>query len=201
MLVNKMLDLIKKMISQLPMVESARNDQLRIEIATRLASQILTDDERATFFGLPEGCRIREGAKILSPEKLAIGKQCYIGENAILDASGGLKIGENCTIAASVFVWSHSSHLANLGEDNTPNSKLIKREQTSIGNRVFIAGPSVVLSGSIVGDNVVVRPFSTVSGFVESGSLVDGSTVTPKVFTAERIMQMINKHMDKIEVE
>ena len=199
MLATKMLDLVKELIGQLPMVESDRNNQLRIEIATRLASQILTDDERATFFGLPEGCRIREGAKILSPEKLAIGKKCYIGENAILDASGGLIIGENCTIAASVFVWSHSSHLANLGEDNTPNSKLIKREQTSIGNHVFIAGPSVVLSGSVIGDNVVVRPFSTVSGFVESGSLVDGSTVTTKVFTAERIMQMINMHLNKIE--
>jgi len=198
-LVTKMLDLVKELIGQLPMVESDRNNQLRIEIATRLASQFLTDDERATFFGLPEGCRIREGAKILSPEKLAIGKKCYIGENVILDASGGLIIGENCTIAASVFVWSHSSHLANLGEDNTPNSKLIKREQTSIGNRVFIAGPSVVLSGSVIGDNVVVRPFSTVSGFVESGSLVDGSTVTTKVFTTERIMQMINMHLNKIE--
>ena len=120
-----MLDLIKKIIKQLPLVESARNDQLRAEIAARVASQILTDDERATFLGLPAGCRIREGAKILSVEKLVMGRGCYVGENAILDASGGLKIGENCTVAASVFVWTHSSHLANLGKNNIPNSKLI----------------------------------------------------------------------------
>ena len=201
MLVTEMLDLIEKMIRQLPMVKSARNDQLRLEIAARVAGQILTDDERATFLGLPDGCRIREGAKILSPENLSIGKRCYIGENAIIDASGGLKIGENCTFAASVFVWSHSSHLANLGGDNTPNSKLIKRERTSIGNSVFIAGPSVALSGSIIGDNVVIRPFSTISGYVESGSLVDGLTVTPNVFTPERIMQMIKKHIDESEVK
>ena len=183
------------------MVHSARNDQLRAEIATRVAGQLLTDDERATLLGLPEGCRIREGAQILSPEKLAIGKKCYIGENAILDASGGLKIGDDCTIAASVFVWSHSSHLANLGKDNTPNSRLIKREKTSIGNSVFIAGPSVVLSGSTIGDNVVVRPFSTVSGVVESGSLVDGSSVTPNIFTPERIVQMIEKHVVETKIK
>ena len=193
--VTEMLDLIKKIIGQLPMLESTRNDQLRVEIAARVASQILTDDERATFLGLPDGCRIREGAKILSVEKLTLGKGCYVGENAILDASGGLQIGDNCTIAASVFVWTHSSHLANLGQDNTPNSKLIKRNSTSIGSGVFIAGPSVVLSGSIIGDNVVVRPFSTVSGIVGSGSLVDGTTVTPNVFTPERIKQMLEKHL------
>ena len=194
-----MLDLIKKIIKQLPLVESARNDQLRAEIAARVASQILTDDERATFLGLPAGCRIREGAKILSVEKLVMGRGCYVGENAILDASGGLKIGENCTVAASVFVWTHSSHLANLGKNNIPNSKLIKREPTAIGNNVFIAGPSVILPGTIIGDDVVIRPFSTVSGIIESSSLVEGLTVTPNVFTPERVKRMIEKHLGNSE--
>ena len=197
--VTEMLDLLKKMLRELPMVHSVRTDQLRAEIATRVVGQILTDDERATFLGLPDGCRIREGAKIFSVEMLTLGKGCYIGENALVDASGGLQIGDNCTIAASVFIWTHSSHLANLGHNNTPNSKLIKRSPTTIGNGVFIAGPSVVLSGSTIGDHVVVRPFSTVSGVVESGSLVDGSSVTPNVFTPERIMQMIEEHLNSLD--
>jgi acetyltransferase-like isoleucine patch superfamily enzyme len=201
MLVTEMLDLIKNMITQLPMVRSARNDQLRTEIATRVAGQILTDDERATFLGLPEGCRIREGAKILSPENLTLGKRCWIGENAVLDASGGLAIGDDCSIGLSVFIWSHTSHLTNLGRDNQSNSSLIKRNSTSIGSGVFIAGPSVVLSGTTIGDDVVVRPFSTVSGVVESGSLVEGLTVTPNVFTPERVKRMIEKHLGESEVK
>ena len=34
--------------------------------------QNMSDVERATFFGLPDGCRIRENAKIISKENLNI---------------------------------------------------------------------------------------------------------------------------------
>ena len=48
----------------------------------------MTDVERAKFLGLPKGCRIRENAKIISQENLKIGNNVWIGESAILDASG-----------------------------------------------------------------------------------------------------------------
>jgi acetyltransferase-like isoleucine patch superfamily enzyme len=193
MMIEQMLNLVREAINGLPLVRSARNEALRPEIAARLASQLLTDDERAKYFSLPAGCRIREGAKILSPEKLRIGQRCWIGENAILDASGGLEIGDDCSIGLSVFVWTHSSHLTNLARDNISNSDLIQRNATSIGNGVFIAGPSVVLPGSIIGDNVVIRPFSTVSGNVPSGALVDGKEIIEGVFNTARIERMIER--------
>lgn len=197
MTIEQLLRELKDSILGAEITDCERNNKLRQEILIRLTGLLLTDDERAKLMKLPEGCRIREGAKILSPENLTIGKRCWIGENAVLDASGGLSIGDDCSIGLSVFIWSHSSHLTNLSRNNISQSDLIRREKTMIGNGVFIAGPSVVLPGSTIGDNVVIRPFSTVTGVVPSGSLVDGKTVSEDVFTADRIKRMLEKQTEK----
>jgi UDP-3-O-[3-hydroxymyristoyl] glucosamine N-acyltransferase len=70
----------------------------------------MNDQERVAWLGLPKGCRIRENAKIVAPEKLRLGEHVWIGEGAILDAQGGLSIGDYTQIGLSVMVWSHSSH-------------------------------------------------------------------------------------------
>lgn len=192
---SSLFDSLKKYVPDLPIKNNPRNFNLRPGILGRVISQILTDDERAIFFGLPEGCRIREGAKIISPEKLKIGKYCWIGENAILDASGGLEIGSHNSIGLSVFIWSHSSHLTNLSMQNEIDSALIQRKTTKIGNGCFIAGPSVISAGVTIGDNVFIKPFSTVSQDIPSGSLVEGSSYKKDVFTEARIKRMIQKQM------
>jgi acetyltransferase-like isoleucine patch superfamily enzyme len=135
--------------------------------------------------------------------KPGFGRQLLIGGKANKNGigihwiySGGLSIGDDCSIGLSVFIWSHSSHLTNLSRNNISQSDLIRREKTTIGNGVFIAGPSVILPGSTIGDNVVIRPFSTVTGVVPSGSLVDGKTVSENVFTADRIKRMLEKQTE-----
>jgi len=177
----------------LPLRRAVRNNDLRVDILGRVISQFLTDDERAEYMGLPKGCRIREGAKIIAPENLIIGECCWIGENAVLDASGGLQIGSHTSIGLSVFIWSHSSHLTNLSMSNEINSPLIQRKQTKIGNGCFIAGPSVVLPGVTVGDHVLIRPFTTVDKDVPSYSLVDHTGVKEKALTSEKIERMVQR--------
>ena len=55
---------------------------------------------------------MREGAKIIAIEKSSNWRVLLDWKNAILDASGVLSIGSRCSIGLSVFVWTHSSHLA-----------------------------------------------------------------------------------------
>jgi hypothetical protein len=43
--------------------------------------------------------RISNHSQIVSPERLDIGDHVYIGHFSVLDASGGLHIGEGCQIA------------------------------------------------------------------------------------------------------
>lgn len=191
-------DDILNFLPRLPFKKDVRSAALRPEIIKRVVGEFLTDDERAEYLGLPKGCRIREGAKIISPDNLVIGEYCWIGENAVLDASGGLEIGAHTSIGLSVFVWSHSSHLTNLSMNNSAGSSLIQRKKTKIGRGCFIAGPSVILPGVTIGDNVLIRPFSTVEHDIKSHSLVDPSGVKEGVFTEERVRRMISSHLKKI---
>jgi len=103
---------------------------------------------------------MREGAKIIAPEKFVCGKYVWIGENAILDASGGLAIGDHTSIASHVFIWTHSSVMANLTYHNEAGSGMIIRKPTTIGRGCLIAGPSVVYPGVTIGDQTVVTAMS-----------------------------------------
>lgn len=174
--------------------DDARNAQLRPEILRYAISQVMTDDERAALFGLPAGCRMREGAKILSRENFVCGEYVWIGEGAVLDASGGLEIGPHTSIGLNVMVWSHSSHLANLSMGNQIGSPLIERKKTRIGSGCFIAGPSVIYPGVTIGDRVLLLPMSVVTRDVPSGSLVAGSpAVVKRQITDEFIQSEIER--------
>lgn len=155
--------------------DNDRAASLRPEILRRLLGLVMTDDERAADLGLPEGCRIRESAKIVASAKLTCGKHVWIGEGAILDASGGLTIGDHTTIATGVYVWSHTSVLANLKGNNQPGNPWIRRNATRIGSNTFVGGPSVVYPGVTIGDGVVVMPMSVVTRDVPDGVMVAGS--------------------------
>lgn len=152
-----------------------RASSLRPYVLRQAMGQYLTDDERARLWGLGEGCRMRENAKIISPENFECGQYVWIGEGAILDASGGLKVGDHTSIGLYVMVWSHTSFLANLMGDNAPGSKYITRERTQIGGRCFIAGQSVIYAGVSVGEGSMVLPMSVVTKDVPPAVIVGGS--------------------------
>ena len=153
-----------------------RNTSVReTAIFKQFADKILTEQERATYYGLPEGCRMRENAKIMYPENLVCGKNVWIGEGAILDASGGLEIGDHTSIGLSVFIWTHSSHMANLNMANYPKSEFIERKPTKIGSGVFIAGPSVINAGVVIEDRTIVLPLSCVVKSLKGNCIIGGS--------------------------
>lgn len=175
-----------------------RNNLLREQILQYFISSVMTDDERAKLFGLPKGCRMRENAKILSPEKFKCGEYIWIGEGAILDASGGLEIGEHTSIGLNVMIWSHTSYLVNLNLENKIASPLIERLPTKIGKGCFISGPSVVYPGVSIGDKVVVLPMSVVTKDIPSYSLVAGSPAKVMRQLSEAfIQQEVKKALEK----
>jgi acetyltransferase-like isoleucine patch superfamily enzyme len=175
--------------------EDERNRNLRTQILQYFISSVMTDDERAELFGLPKSCRIREGAKIICPEKFVCGNYVWIGEGAILDASGGLRIGDHTSIGLNVFVWSHTSWLANVSLSSYTGSPLIERKPTEIGKGVFIGGPSVIYPGVRIGDRVVVQPMSVVTKDVPSNCIVAG---TPAVIKKEITDEFIRREVERV---
>ena len=193
--IKKLINKIISYFSYLPFINSDRNNTIRFSILKNLLSRFLTDDERAKYYGFPKGCRLREGTKILSPENLKIGEYCWIGENSMLDASGGLIIGSHTSIGLSVFVWSHSSHITNLEENNIIGSKSIIRSTTKIGSGCFIAGPSVIAPGVTIGDKVFIKPFSTITKDIPERSIVDSNHIKSGVLTDVMIQRLKNKEL------
>lgn len=174
--------------------DTDRTRSLRPEILRQLLSLVMTDDERAALFNLPEGCRIRERAKIISPDKFVCGKYVWIGEGALLDASGGLEVGDHTSIGPGVMLWTHSSHLSNLAMKNESGSALIQRKPTRIGRGCFIAGPSVVYAGVTIGEKCLIQPMSVVTKDVPSCSVVAGSPAKViRTLTEEAIERMIRR--------
>jgi acetyltransferase-like isoleucine patch superfamily enzyme len=155
--------------------DSERQRLLRPYVLKQFVSSVMTDDERAAFWGLPEGCRMRENAKIISPENLVCGKYVWIGEGAVLDASGGLEIGDHTSIGLNVMLWSHTSWLTNVLMENEGGSPLIHRKKTKIGSGCFIAGPSVVYHGVTVADRTVILPMSVVTKDTPGNCIMSGA--------------------------
>jgi len=165
----------------------SKNNKLRENIVFKqFADKLLTDAERAKYYGLPAGCRMRENAKIISPENLKCGEHVWIGEGALLDASGGLEIGSHTTIGPSVFVYTHTSYKANINMANYSESNLIERLPTKIGNGVYIPGHCVVYHGVTLGDKTVVLPLSCVTKSFEGNCIIAGSPA--------RIIKMLDEN-------
>jgi acetyltransferase-like isoleucine patch superfamily enzyme len=142
--------------------QETREQALRSQILLYHSTATMTDRERAAALGLPEGCRIREGAKILCPEKFQCGHHVWIGEGAMLDAQGGLTIGDYTQIGLNAMVWSHSSISQAQHAETAVSSRRITYTPTKIGARCFIGGPSVIYPGVTIGDGAVVLPMSVV---------------------------------------
>jgi acetyltransferase-like isoleucine patch superfamily enzyme len=156
-------------------LEDERNKKIRSYILKQFISNVMTDEERAILWGLPQGCRMRENAKIINPENLICGEFVWIGEGALLDASGGLEIGAHTSIGLNVMLWSHTSFLANICYDNKMGSDLIARAKTKIGKGCFIGGPSVIYAGVTLGDRTVVLPMSVISKDIDGSCIVAGA--------------------------
>ena len=151
--------------------EDTTDPALRNQILRYVVSQFMTDRERGKLLGLHETTRIREHAKILCPEKLKCGHHVWIGEGAVLDAQGGLEIGDYTQVGLSVMLWSHSSHRQALRSKTGVDRSDIVYRPTKIGNNCFIAGPSVVGAGVTIGDGVVIAPLSFVERDLPAGAV------------------------------
>lgn len=170
-------------------IDDERNSNLRSQILRYFISSVMTDEERAQLFGLPTGCRMRENAKVICSEKFECGEYVWIGEGAVLDASGGLSIGEHTSVGLYVLIWSHTSYLTNVTLNNVMESPLIERKPTRIGKGCFIAGPSVIYPGVTIGDRVVILPMTVVTKDIPSNCLVAGSPASIKRELTDELIQ------------
>lgn len=120
--------------------------------------------ERAKLQNFGKGTSVYDNVLIIGNVK--VGKNTWIGPNCILDGSGNLEIGDNCSISAGVQIYTHNS----MQKTITLGSEKIKKKKTVIGNNVYIGPNSVLTMGLKIEDRAVIGALSYVDKNIKKGS-------------------------------
>lgn len=124
--------------------------------------------ERAKKLGFGEETSIYDSSLVFG--KIKVGCNCWIGPFTIIDGSGGLEIGDNCTISAGVQIYSHDSVKQTLSSGEIP----IERQCVKIGNNVYIGPNSLITKGTTIGSNCIIGAYSFVNKDIQNNSIVYG---------------------------
>lgn len=104
-----------------------------------------------------------------------VGKNTFVGPFTIIDGSGGLAIGDNCSIAAGAHVYSHDT----IGRTLSAYRSKISRAPTKIGNCCFIGPNAVITKGVTVGDYCFIGANSVVLADIPNYTAVMGIPAKP----------------------
>ncbi len=130
--------------------------------------------ERAAFLGFGHGTSIYQDALVI--DEVKVGADTWIGPGTVLDGSGGLKIGDNCSISAGVQIYTHDALTKRLSDGRMP----VVREPTTIGSSCYIGPQSVITRGVTIGHHSVVGAFSLVDRDVPPLTVVHGVPARPR---------------------
>jgi len=127
------------------------------------ADYIVDRWQKALDLGFGKGSSIYDSALVIGNVK--VGENTWIGPFTVLDGSGGLEIGDNCSISAGVQIYTHDTVAwAISGGEINPQKKPVR-----IGDRCYI-GPNVVISKGVnIGDGCVIGANSFVNHDVPAG--------------------------------
>lgn len=124
--------------------------------------------DKAKELGFGEGTSIYDSSFVFGNVK--VGRDTWIGPFTILDGSGGLEIGSNCSISAGVQIYSHDSVGRSVSGGRVP----VVRAGTTIGSNCYLGPNVVVAKGVTIGDRVVIGANSLVMVDIPSGSRAFG---------------------------
>ncbi len=125
--------------------------------------------EKAQALGFGEGTSIYDSALVLG--NVRVGRNTWIGPGVVLDGSGGLEIGDYCSISAGVQIYSHDSVAWAISGGIKPYDKA----PTRVGSRCYIGPQTVIAKGVIIGDGCLIGAQSLVLTGIPAGSKAFGT--------------------------
>ena len=103
----------------------------------------------------------------MEPRKFCMGENSHINRGCLLDARGGLQIGNNVSI-------SHNVNIVTGGHDYQDSEFAVRRRPIQIDDYVWIGVGSIILQGVHIGKGAVVCAGAVVCKDVESYQVVAG---------------------------
>ena len=114
-----------------------------------------------------EKSTIRNPVTVVEPNKVKMGKNSIIMNNALLMASGGIEIGD-CTMVAA-----HAKLISN--DHDLYDRSILTMVPIKIGNHVWVGAGATILKGVTVGDHAIVGGGSVVTKDVPPYAVVVGN--------------------------
>lgn len=133
-------------------------------------NELFTDRwEKAAYLGFGKGSSIYDSSCVFGDVK--VGKDTWVGPYTILDGSGGLSIGSNCSISAGVHIYSHSTVLWAV----SGSKESYEYGKVLIGDNCFIGPQSMIHMGVSIGKHCIIAANSFVNKDVSDYTVVGGN--------------------------
>jgi acetyltransferase-like isoleucine patch superfamily enzyme len=162
--IQRLLELLKRLWVQ-------RNSEVaeRWQRSLPLADYIVDRWKKAEALGFGEGSSVYDSVLVFGD--VQVGTKTWIGPFVILDGSGGLVIGSNCSVSAGVQIYTHDSVKWATSGGKDP----YEYGRTVIGNNCYIGPNTVIAKGVSIGDGCVVGANSLVMHDIPPGSKAYGT--------------------------
>jgi acetyltransferase-like isoleucine patch superfamily enzyme len=125
--------------------------------------------ERAKRLGFGEGSSVYDSALVLGD--VSVGRDTWIGPGTVLDGSGGLTIGDMCSISVGAQIYSHDTVLWAVSGGRAE----AERMATSVGSNTYIGPNAIISKGVAVGSRCVIGASSLVLDDVPDSHVAYGT--------------------------
>lgn len=133
-------------------------------------NELLTDRwEKAKYLGFGKGTSIYDSSLVIGEVK--IGENTWIGPFTVLDGSGKLEIGSNCSISAGVQVYTHDTVQWAISGGQKP----YEYGKTIIGDNCYVAPNCIIAKGVVLGKGCIVGANSFVNKSYKENSKIAGN--------------------------
>lgn len=130
--------------------------------------------EKAKYLGFGEGTSVYDNVFVFG--NVSIGKNTWVGPNVILDGSGGLVIGSNCSISAGVQIYTHDTVKWAI----SGGLESYEYDKTVIGDNCYIAPNVIIAKGVSIGKGSIIGANSFVNKSIPEHSIAYGNPATFK---------------------
>ena len=143
---------------------------------------------RRFFQRAGRGLRLPPGIRLIGVQHLSVGENCTIGLDSVIQATGGVEIGDNVLLGPGVKIWSVNHVFARTDQPITEQG--FEHKKVVIGNGVWIGAQSFIMPGANLGDGVVVS----------AGSVVGGKDIEPYAIVAGNPARKIGSRGDRAAI-
>ncbi len=120
----------------------------------------------------PRSAVIMLDCEVFAPRRLALGHRTIVGPRSLLDARGGLRLGDDVNVSGRVRFMTAKHDVQD------PDFAAVF-EPAVVADRVWIALGATVLGGVTIGEGAVVAANATVTRNVEPYTIVAGTPARP----------------------